>query len=77
MTNPVDLVAAAFTKGRPAFMPYFTLGYPDYEQSLQIVQACAAAGADMMELGIPFSDPLADGPTIQNSSHISRIMGCL
>ena len=75
MTNPVDLVAAAFAKGRPAFMPYFTLGYPDYEHSLQIVQACAAAGADLMELGIPFSDPLADGPTIQNSTQVALANG--
>jgi tryptophan synthase alpha chain len=49
-------------------MPYFTLGYPDYETSLEVVAACAEAGADLMELGIPFSDPLADGPTIQESS---------
>ncbi len=75
MSNPVDLVSAAFTKGRPAFMPYFTLGYPDYEHSLQIVQACAEAGADLMELGIPFSDPLADGPTIQNSTQVALANG--
>ena len=60
-----------FHPEHPAFMPYFTLGYPDYETSLDIIQACANAGADMMELGIPFSDPLADGPTIQHSSHIA------
>ncbi len=75
MTDPVDLVSGAFTKGRPAFMPYFTLGYPDYECSLQIVQACAAAGADLMELGIPFSDPLADGPTIQHSTQVALANG--
>ncbi len=71
MTDPVDLVSGAFTKGRPGFMPYFSLGYPDYERSLQIVQACVAAGADLMELGIPFSDPLADGPTIQYSTQVA------
>ncbi len=60
-----------FGGGRPALMPYFTLGYPDYETSLDVVQACVQAGADMMELGIPFSDPLADGPTIQHSAHIA------
>ncbi len=60
-----------FLPERIAFMPYFTLGYPNYETSLDIVQACADAGADMLELGIPFSDPLADGPTIQHSSHVA------
>lgn len=58
-----------------ALMPYFTLGYPDYDTSLDIIQACAAAGADMLELGIPFSDPLADGPTIQHSSHVALEKG--
>lgn len=64
-------IASAFKPGRPALMPYFTLGFPDYETSLDVVQACAAAGADLIELGIPFSDPLADGPTIQHSTQIA------
>lgn len=64
-------VASAFGKGRPALMPYFTLGYPNYETSLDVVAACAAAGADALELGIPFSDPLADGPTIQHSTQVA------
>ena len=71
MTIPLDLITATFSKGHTAFMPYFTLGYPDYETSLDIVQACAEAGADLMELGIPFSDPLADGPTIQHSTQVA------
>lgn len=82
MTSPIDLVTAALEKDRPAFMPYFSLGYPDYETSLDIVQACAEAGADIMELGIPFSDPLADGPTIQHSTQTAlqngmTVMRCL
>jgi tryptophan synthase alpha chain len=68
-------LAHIFRSGRPAFMPYFTLGYPDYESSLDIIQACAEAGADLMELGIPFSDPLADGPTIQHSTHVALQKG--
>ena len=52
-------------------MPYFTLGYPDFGTSLDVVQACTKAGADLMELGIPFSDPLADGPTIQHSTQVA------
>ena len=56
-------------------MPYFTLGYPDFETSLDIVRACAQAGADLMELGLPFSDPLADGPTIQHSTQTALANG--
>ncbi len=69
--KPVNEVTNTFARHKPAFMPYFTLGYPDYETSLAVVEACAAAGANMMELGIPFSDPLADGPTIQHSTQVA------
>ena len=47
-----------------AFVPFVTLGDPGVEQSLKIIDALIEAGADALELGIPFSDPLADGPTI-------------
>lgn len=63
--------AAARAAGRPALMPYYTLGYPDAATSAAVVRAVAAAGADLIELGVPFSDPLADGPTIQHSTHIA------
>lgn len=62
---------AVFQKDLAAFMPYFTLGYPDMETSLDIIEVCAANGADLIELGIPFSDPLADGPTIQHSTQVA------
>jgi tryptophan synthase alpha chain len=52
-------------------MPYFTIGYPDYQTSLDVIDACVDAGADLMELGVPFSDPLADGPTIQHSTQVA------
>jgi tryptophan synthase alpha chain len=52
-------------------MPYFTLGYPTQELSFEILQSIALAGADLIELGIPFSDPLADGPTIQHSTQVA------
>jgi tryptophan synthase alpha chain len=65
-------IAAAFqavrSQGRAALMPYFTLGFPDPETSLEIISAISQAGSDLIELGIPFSDPLADGPTIQRST---------
>lgn len=71
MDQPVEKIKNVFSQNRTAFMPYFTLGYPDYETSIAIVQGCVEAGADLMELGIPFSDPLADGPTIQHSTQIA------
>jgi tryptophan synthase alpha chain len=51
-------------EGRAALMPYMMAGYPDREASLAIAAAYADSGADLIELGVPFSDPLADGPTI-------------
>ncbi len=68
-------LAQLFRPTHTALMPYFTLGYPDYATSLDIIEACARAGADAMELGIPFSDPLADGPTIQHSTHVALEQG--
>ena len=56
-------------------MPYFTLGYPDIPTSEAVVRAIAAAGADLIELGVPFSDPLADGPTIQHSTQVALEQG--
>ncbi|MEM9001435.1 MAG: tryptophan synthase subunit alpha [Bacteroidota bacterium] len=50
---------------------YFTAGYPELEDTIPIVQALEKAGVDMVEIGLPFSDPLADGPTIQNSSTVA------
>jgi tryptophan synthase alpha chain len=62
----VDRIAAAFAAapGRAALMPYLMGGFPDLEASVAIGVACADAGADLVELGVPFSDPLADGPVI-------------
>ncbi len=55
-------------QGRTALMPYLTIGYPARDSALELVPAIAEAGADLVELGVPFSDPLADGATIQGSS---------
>jgi tryptophan synthase alpha chain len=61
-------IGAAFEsvreQGRAALMPYMMAGYPDHPSSLAIAAAYADSGADLIELGVPFSDPLADGPTI-------------
>ncbi|MCB1364275.1 MAG: tryptophan synthase subunit alpha [Rhodobacteraceae bacterium] len=51
--------------GRKAFVAYVMAGDPDYDRSLQIVRGLPGAGVDIIELGLPFTDPMADGPTIQ------------
>jgi tryptophan synthase alpha chain len=62
-----EAIAAAFTGDgrRAALMPYMMGGFPDMETSRRIAEAYADGGADLVELGIPFTDPLADGPVIQ------------
>ena len=53
---------------RKLLIPFITAGYPDKKTCVELLHACAAGGADRIELGIPFSDPLADGPVIQATS---------
>ena len=60
--------AAARAAGRAALVPYVTAGHPSPEEGPAVLRMLAEAGADVIELGVPFSDPLADGPTIQRSS---------
>jgi len=52
---------------RAALIPFFVIGDPDFETSLEVVKTAIDSGADILELGIPFSDPIADGPTIQKA----------
>jgi tryptophan synthase alpha chain len=54
--------------GRTALMPYLMTGYPEHDSALELAPALETAGADLFELGVPFSDPLADGATIQRAS---------
>lgn len=56
---------------RCALMPYLTIGYPERDSVLELAHAVVAGGADMLELGMPFSDPLADGATIQRTTEIA------
>ncbi|HXS48308.1 MAG TPA: tryptophan synthase subunit alpha, partial [Solirubrobacterales bacterium] len=72
-------IAAAFSaardEGRAALMPYMMAGFPDRETSMAVAAAYADAGADLVELGVPFSDPLADGPTIHAAATASLAAG--
>ena len=61
----IERIATAFANKKTAFMPYAPLGYPTMDASLDVVRALVKAGADLVEIGVPFSDPLADGPTVQ------------
>jgi tryptophan synthase alpha chain len=70
-----DRIAAKFaaikSEGRPGLVVFVTVGHPDREAALEIVPQLVAAGADAIELGIPFSDPIGEGPVIQQSSYVA------
>src|ERR1700759_3254685 len=67
-----ERIRAAFTaakdEGRAALMPYMMAGFPDRDSGLAVARAYVDAGADLIELGVPFSDPLAGGPTIHSAA---------
>ncbi|MEA3345402.1 MAG: tryptophan synthase subunit alpha [Chloroflexota bacterium] len=67
--------SGARSEGRAALIPYLPLGFPTPGESLELVGALAEGGADIIELGIPFSDPLADGSTIQRATHAALQQG--
>lgn len=84
--TPAAKITQAFTNarqaGRGVLIPYFMCGYPSAAQSVEIVLAAAEGGSDIIELGMPFSDPLADGATIQHAGHVAlergmSIRGCM
>jgi tryptophan synthase alpha chain len=74
-----ERIAAAFeaarANGRAALMPYLMGGFPNLEASIAIAEAYADAGADLVELGVPFSDPLADGPVIHSAATAALAAG--
>ena len=65
------MFASVRERERPGLIVFLTAGFPDMETTLELVPALVAAGADAVELGVPFSDPLAEGPTIQQSSFLA------
>lgn len=72
----------AKSEGRGVLIPYFMCGYPDEDQSVRNIQAAIDGGADIIELGLPFSDPLADGAAVQHAGHAAlergmSIQGCM
>ena len=83
---PAHKITQAFARakeeGRGVLIPYFMCGYPSAEQSIKLVLAAAECGTDIIELGMPFSDPLADGATVQHAGHVAlqsgmSITGCM
>ena len=85
-TIPSLKISRAFEQakreGRGALMPYFMCGFPSAAQSIALTLAAIEGGADIIELGMPFSDPLADGATIQHAGHLAlergmSINGCM
>ncbi|GMV86107.1 MAG: tryptophan synthase alpha chain [Dehalococcoidia bacterium] len=66
-----DLFATAHAEGRKLFVPYVTAGYPRREDTVPLLLAMEAGGADVIEIGVPFSDPMADGATIQHANQVA------
>jgi tryptophan synthase alpha chain len=68
-TSGIERIESAFAANskRAALMPYLMGGFPTLEESISIGQACVQSGADLLELGVPYSDPLADGPVIHDA----------
>ena len=74
--NRIDAAFAGLrAAGRTALIPYVTVGDPSPAETLPILAALAKAGADVIELGVPFSDPMADGPVIQRASERALAQG--
>lgn len=78
-SSGADRIRAAFARarseGRGALLPFVTAGYPDLAATARILDGVDAAGADIVEIGIPFSDPIADGPVIAESMHHALLAG--
>lgn len=72
--NQMNRITTAF-QNKPIFMPYYPVGYPDLATSIDILESLARNGADLIEVGLSFSDPLADGPVIQKATQAALEQG--
>ncbi|MCC7363582.1 MAG: tryptophan synthase subunit alpha [Dehalococcoidia bacterium] len=70
-----ELFATSHAEGRALFVAYTTAGYPSREQTVPVLLALEAGGADVIELGMPFTDPMADGATIQHANQVAVEQG--
>src|SRR5688572_28639123 len=82
MSRITEQFSSARSQGRGVFIAYITAGFPSLEATIDIAAALAGAGVDILELGVPFSDPVADGPVIQRASEAAleagaTLDGCL
>lgn len=75
MSRIPETFARCKAENRTALMPYITVGYPNLKTSEEILLSIVEAGADLIEVGTPFSDPLADGSTVQHTSQVSLEQG--
>lgn len=75
MTERMAGFVQRMQRGEKALIPYFTSGFPTLEDSLETFASLAENGGDCLEIGVPFSDPLADGPTIQKASQVALKSG--
>src|SRR5262245_42447102 len=75
MSRLAETFAALRREGRPGLVTYTTAGDPDLPRCGEMLKALARAGADVLEVGVPFSDPLADGPVIQRATERALVAG--
>lgn len=75
MTHPTTRLLKIFSAKKKALIPFLTAGYPHPDATLPLMNALVEAGADVIELGMPFSDPMADGPVIEAAGHVALSQG--
>lgn len=75
MSEGLGEILAKKAQGRKLFVPYLTFGYPSIPDFLELLHICEEEGADALEVGIPYSDPVADGPVIQTTSYRALSQG--
>ncbi|MCU1496081.1 MAG: hypothetical protein JWM47_34 [Acidimicrobiales bacterium] len=75
MSRIAEAFAACRSRGELALVPYLTGGYPDPAETVDLLEVVVDAGADVIELGVPFSDPVGDGPVIQRANQVSQAAG--